>query len=696
MRKNNKSMTSKFIRCATIVLAGALCIFGGKESQAASGKTHQESRCLPKGVFEQVTLQDIAKSNKQGSKMLNRIKAKAEVSKDTKSIPFLAIVVGFENISYRDDYNHYEKLFGEANEYSVTKAYLDNSEGQFTFLPGEENCAYTNGDTTNLYDEENDGIIHVDIPMKHYCWDFDYDSIDIQKQVDSYNKAMFYALEEAEKYVNFQNYDSNGDGKIQNSELALGFVFAGYDASFEEYVKDNEDLELRIPDRKLMLWPHASGMDESYFTDDGVQLLHYIAVAENLYQQKNDEDEYEDCDDIRENNSTFVHELGHYLGLPDLYDTQQMRNQPWGEYAVDILSVMATNAIDDYNNNKGFSTFDAYSKYFLGWVQPEEVTETGIYEISGVSSEKGCHILKIPTERENEYYLAEVRDFTQGIEKPYAYIFSTVGLIGKKTNPASKGGILLWHVDETVFEKYGLALEDSELKNKINTPDHHPGLMPMYVELDKELDQELDQDLEPTTVGKISLEYNPFLSKENWYFGEEAVPFVLYPDKDSPDRPRYRTESLATKYYIDSEASSDMEISIVHNHVFSLYRYNGDATTQKDGTETAVCGCGVKNTRVKPGTKLPLIKPTPSPIPVLENIKLSKVKVKKGSKKITGKVSVAGATVKIKVGAKAYKKAKVSGKNFSLKVKKLKKNTKITIKVSGKGYNTLTKNYKVK
>lgn len=80
----------------------------------------------------------------------------------------------------------------------------------------------------------------------------------------------------------------------------------------------------------------------------------------------------------------------------------------------------------------------------------------------------------------------------------------------------------------------------------------------------------------------------------------------------------------------------------------------------------------------------------------LKTMKLSGVKAKKGAKKITGKVSVKKATVKIKVGKKKYKKAKVSGKNFTLKTSKLKKKTKVTIKVTKSGYKTLTKTYKVK
>lgn len=76
--------------------------------------------------------------------------------------------------------------------------------------------------------------------------------------------------------------------------------------------------------------------------------------------------------------------------------------------------------------------------------------------------------------------------------------------------------------------------------------------------------------------------------------------------------------------------------------------------------------------------------------------KLSKVKAKKGAKKITGTVSAKKAKVQVKVGKKKYKKAKVSGKKFTFKCASLKKGTKVKVKVSGKGYVTLTKTYKVK
>lgn len=82
---------------------------------------------------------------------------------------------------------------------------------------------------------------------------------------------------------------------------------------------------------------------------------------------------------------------------------------------------------------------------------------------------------------------------------------------------------------------------------------------------------------------------------------------------------------------------------------------------------------------------------------VKKKIKLLGVRYKKNTKKIYGKVSISKATVKIKVGKKAYKKASVKGKKFTVKLKtKLKKKTKIVIKVTKKGYQTLAKKYQVK
>ena len=80
-----------------------------------------------------------------------------------------------------------------------------------------------------------------------------------------------------------------------------------------------------------------------------------------------------------------------------------------------------------------------------------------------------------------------------------------------------------------------------------------------------------------------------------------------------------------------------------------------------------------------------------------KSMSVKKVTAKAGKKVVKGTVSVAKAKVKVTVGKDKAKTAKVSGKNFTLKVSsKLKKNTKITVKVTKSGYKTVTKTVKVK
>lgn len=64
---------------------------------------------------------------------------------------------------------------------------------------------------------------------------------------------------------------------------------------------------------------------------------------------------------------------------------------------------------------------------------------------------------------------------------------------------------------------------------------------------------------------------------------------------------------------------SRTEVIAPTGHTFANYKYNNNATYEKDGTETGICSvCGVKDTRTKVGTKLvkQASKPTtPTPVP---------------------------------------------------------------------------------
>jgi len=80
-----------------------------------------------------------------------------------------------------------------------------------------------------------------------------------------------------------------------------------------------------------------------------------------------------------------------------------------------------------------------------------------------------------------------------------------------------------------------------------------------------------------------------------------------------------------------------------------------------------------------------------------KTMKVSDIKAKAGTKKVTGKVSVKNTKVQVKAGSKKYKAAKVDGRKFTFTASsKLKKGTKITIKITKSGYKTITKKVKVK
>ena len=102
-----------------------------------------------------------------------------------------------------------------------------------------------------------------------------------------------------------------------------------------------------------------------------------------------------------------------------------------------------------------------------------------------------------------------------------------------------------------------------------------------------------------------------------------------------------------------------------------------------------------------PGTPTPGTPETPEEPSKEDNkkktMKVSDITAKTGKKKVTGTLSVKGTKVQVKVGNKKYKNAKVNGKKFTFTASsKLKKGTKITIKVTKSGYKTVTKTVKVK
>ncbi len=121
------------------------------------------------------------------------------------------------------------------------------------------------------------------------------------------------------------------------------------------------------------------------------------------------------------------HENGHFLGLPDLYD-----------YGSDSSGVgdFCLMASGSWNGNSGTQPAQpsAWCKMMLAWLTPTEVTASGTYPVPRVEDNQTVYRLRgaFPS---TQYFLIENRQ----------------GFGFDASLPGSTRGLLIWHVDETIY-----------------------------------------------------------------------------------------------------------------------------------------------------------------------------------------------------------------------------------------------------
>ena len=475
---------------------------------------------------EPATLDRLRASNKNAGT--------ASLTSDIQTLPLITIVVSFNNIGYSQEKDWHKELY--ETERCLCDYYYEMSGGKFTFAPAEETCA--EGD----YDKVNDGVIHVTVDMEHRNW-----SLKTEEMNKDLSDALNAAADKAAEYIDLTGYDRDGDGEITNVDMAISFIFAGYDGSClamegETGYEDDKDLW----DKSV--WAHQYYMSDgddfghriSYGNGKTIVLTNYVVMGEKQGVGFG-------C--------TFMpavilyHELGHYLGLPDLYDTAYLaKDDPeaiWFGYDVDELSIMSGgNWAVDRNWNFLPTALDAWCRTFLGWNTPEIIKEDGEYEIRSQESLKGYNVLKILTERENEYYLLENRR-AEGQDE---------GLWHNYGASLSPNGIVLWHIDEGAIEKY-------ECPNDV---DHRPGIMPFFAEK-KEGGPDYTFDLKGTEPDKSAAMF----SRMNFgsLYGdvegsEEGLFLSLYGgNADFLDTPDDRILSQ-TRIFFTEDDSRDMKFTV--------------------------------------------------------------------------------------------------------------------------------------
>ena len=190
--------------------------------------------------------------------------------------------------------------------------------------------------------------------------------------------------------INFADYDTDNDGYMDN----LFVYYAGYGENETDI--DNE------------IWPHAWEVYEEYVKGqlvyDGKQIKGY-ACASELQGTSGV---------LMCGIGTFCHEFGHVLGLPDFYVTDySSQHKTLGDW--DIMDAGAY-----LNGGNTPPTYSAHERFYLGWLTPEILNETGDFELEELQksnkayivTETGEHNLDGGNPNPATYYLLENRQKT--------------------------------------------------------------------------------------------------------------------------------------------------------------------------------------------------------------------------------------------------------------------------------------------
>ena len=229
---------------------------------------------------------------------------------------------------------------------------------------------------------------------------------------------------------------------------------ADYGTENMEFVRDSveiadDDIDYRDYDAVMVI--HSGPGEESSGNSDDIWSIHWPYSIEtdddgHEIEQITQAPEYQYSSGERNPLGVWVHEFGHELGLPDLYDTDNSSEGigHWG--------VMASGSWADHGETPVY--FSAWSRYWLGWVDPIVITDDiNNLELEPIENDGNVYLLPIPGNwsNSNEYYLLENRQQL----KYDSYL------------PGE--GLLIWHIDEDViYSKWN--------SNSVNNDEDHKGV----------------------------------------------------------------------------------------------------------------------------------------------------------------------------------------------------------------------------
>lgn len=215
------------------------------------------------------------------------------------------------------------------------------------------------------------------------------------------NEMVIEAVRQANRYVDYNKYDWDGDGEVDQ----VFIIYAGYGESYGASANT--------------IWPHESSIAGYDIHLDGVKLGTYGCSCELAGTTGS----------IINGIGTACHEFSHCLGFPDFYDTDYS-----GAFGMGYWDLMDSGS---YSGPSGIGEvpygFSAYERWMAGWLTPKEISEQSFwYQLRDVGKYPEACIIYNDGHRD-EFYMIENHQNS----KWFSYI----------DNTAAPHGMMVTHVN---------------------------------------------------------------------------------------------------------------------------------------------------------------------------------------------------------------------------------------------------------
>ena len=349
--------------------------------------------------------------------------------------------------------DHWDIYFGDG--YSLSNYYEELTMGAFRFVPIEFDVVPEGSPFTK-------GVIEVTVPIPP------------PSASGNAQGTITNVFEATDPYVDYSKYDINDNGKIDATELGVVILNPGQDASNGTTdMGGKQKFQVHGTSQSLNAW-----CDDMTFSK--VSNFGEFGKGGGVMQ----------C-------GTPAHELAHNLGAEDLYDTNRNGH---GGGTVSGWPRAYNFSLECNGNHLQSGTrpayLDPYHRIYLGWAE-YEVVEDGVYTIHSTLTDQ-YKILRVNTPDPGEYYLIEIR-LKEGFESAL-------------TGGASKGGIMVWHIDQDLCDRFFVE-GSASTSTALHGVRHDPAIVPLFSE---------GYDAEGRYMGDTS-PYDPF-----YYYDPENLEKAVF------------------------------------------------------------------------------------------------------------------------------------------------------------------------